>query len=64
MTQPPADDDFQDRIQRILNEKKSFSVGTGGRTNCRMREPLPDKIGFKRSLRGHPIRKPLGNRPK
>jgi hypothetical protein len=22
MTQPPVDDDFQDRIQRILNEKK------------------------------------------
>jgi hypothetical protein len=22
MTQPPMDDDFQDRIQRILNEKK------------------------------------------
>ena len=26
MSQPPMDDDFQDRIQRILNEKKKENL--------------------------------------
>ncbi len=40
MTQPPADDDFQDRIQRILNEKKKDEL----RENYRMQMENADGL--------------------